>query len=340
MQRKKIISLIVMFLIMFASFLPKASAAGPTGAEIAQYAQKFLGVPYRFGGTTPSGFDCSGFIGYVYGNNGIQLPRTSSAQYNTGKPVSKSNLKVGDLVFFANTYKAGISHSGIYIGNNKFISATSSRGIKIDSLSSSYWGPKFAAAKRVLKDEPVAQALPQLPLGQYHDVSTGSFAYDAVKTLSEAGIISGYPQSLFKPNDSITRAQAAVMINRHLKLTTVETPSFTDVSSSTFGADAIAAVQAAGIINGFKDGTFKPNEPVTRAQMAKILENAYLSSNNVKVASVEPFNDVTSEHWAYESVLVLRASGITEGYPGNAFKPGDKTSRIEFSAFLYRAIYE
>ncbi|PNB66271.1 hypothetical protein C1X30_35640, partial [Pseudomonas sp. FW305-BF6] len=74
---------------------------------------------------------------------GISLPRSSSDQYGVGKTVSKDDLEPGDLVFFSNTYKSGVSHAGIYIGNNKFISASSSKGIKIDSLSGGYWGPKY-----------------------------------------------------------------------------------------------------------------------------------------------------------------------------------------------------
>ena len=135
----------------------------------------YIGVPYVFGGTTPKGFDCSGFIRYVLGKVGIDLPRTSSDQYKTGKSVSKADLQPGDLVFFEKTYnKAGVTHSGIYIGNNNFISATSSKGIKIDSLSSTYWGPKYYGAKRVIENKS----------GEFSDVDSSHAAYDAIHTLS------------------------------------------------------------------------------------------------------------------------------------------------------------
>lgn len=109
----------------------------------------YIGVPYVFGGTTPSGFDCSGFTRYVFAEAGISLPRTADVQYEMGVPVSYSNLQPGDLVFFS-TYTYGASHVGIYMGDDKFINASSSRGVVVDSLSSSYWASTYIGARRVL----------------------------------------------------------------------------------------------------------------------------------------------------------------------------------------------
>ncbi len=119
-------------------------------ANVISTAKSFIGVPYVTAGTTPKGFDCSGYTQYVMSKNGMSIPRTAASQYNIGTVVSRSNLQVGDLVFFQ-TYKAGASHVGFYIGNNSFISATSSRGIAIDSLSSSYWNPRYIGARRIMK---------------------------------------------------------------------------------------------------------------------------------------------------------------------------------------------
>ena len=117
--------------------------------EILTYANTFTGVPYKFGGTTPAGFDCSGYIRYVFQKIGYDLPRQADEQYTVGKKVEKSNLQPGDLVFFE-TYEPGISHSGIYIGDGQFISATSSSGVAIADIDDSYWGPRYVGAKRVL----------------------------------------------------------------------------------------------------------------------------------------------------------------------------------------------
>ena len=117
--------------------------------RIVQTSMRYQGVPYVFGGTSPNGFDCSGFTRYIFAQAGIQLPRAADEQYEIGQSVSYSRLQTGDLVYFS-TYEAGASHVGIYLGNGQFISATSSRGIAVASMSSGYWGDRYIGARRVL----------------------------------------------------------------------------------------------------------------------------------------------------------------------------------------------
>lgn len=101
------------------------------------------------GGTTPSpGFDCSGYVQYVYRNFGISLSRTSEQQFQNGVPVSQGNLRPGDLVFF-HTYSSGASHVGIYVGNNTMINS-SSGGVSYDDMTDSYWASRYLGARRVL----------------------------------------------------------------------------------------------------------------------------------------------------------------------------------------------
>lgn len=126
-----------------------SSSSGKADSIIAT-AKQYIGVPYVWGGESPSGFDCSGFVQYVFKKNGISLNRTVATQYKHGYAVSKSNLQPGDLVFFQNTYTSGLSHIGIYIGNNQFIHTSSSQGVTISSLSNSYWASHYHSARRVL----------------------------------------------------------------------------------------------------------------------------------------------------------------------------------------------
>lgn len=115
--------------------------------EIVRNAQSLIGIPYVFGGTSTKGFDCSGFTQYVFKGSGIDLPRTSYAQYGMGTAVKKDQLQAGDLVFFS-TYDKGASHVGIYIGGGSFIHAAGS-AVKITSLSNSYYSPRYIGARRV-----------------------------------------------------------------------------------------------------------------------------------------------------------------------------------------------
>ncbi|QUW21233.1 C40 family peptidase [Sporosarcina sp. Marseille-Q4063] len=103
-------------------------------------AMKLRGVPYRYGGSSTSGFDCSGYVQYVYKQSGKSIPRDTLGQYAATKKVS--NPQPGDLVFFAGTYRAGISHVGIYIGNNQFIQS-GGKNVHVRSMSDPYWSKYF-----------------------------------------------------------------------------------------------------------------------------------------------------------------------------------------------------
>ena len=118
--------------------------------RLIQTSFEYVGTPYRFGGTTPRGFDCSGFMRYIFDSIGVALPRAADSQYATGRPVSIDRLQPGDLVFFE-TYESGPSHVGLYIGNSQFISSTSSRGVRVDNLYDPYyWGERYLGARRIL----------------------------------------------------------------------------------------------------------------------------------------------------------------------------------------------
>ena len=129
-----------------APVVTKVSGASNDSVGVLNEAKRHLGTPYVWGGSTPSGFDCSGFIYYVYKQSGKNVSRTNALGFWNGA-TKVSNPQPGDLVFFSNTYKPGISHAGFYLGDNKFIHA-GSRGIEITSLSNSYWKSKFTGYGR------------------------------------------------------------------------------------------------------------------------------------------------------------------------------------------------
>lgn len=130
---------------------PPAPAASNRGQLIVQTAMKYRGARYAWGGSSPSGFDCSGFVRYVVREAiGVDVGRDTFAQINAGVPVSAKDLRPGDIVFQQNTYRWGLSHVGIYIGDGMMINAQSeSTGVTITNIWSSYWGPRYYGARRL-----------------------------------------------------------------------------------------------------------------------------------------------------------------------------------------------
>lgn len=117
--------------------------------RVLRAAYSVIGTPYVFGGTTPYGFDCSGFTQYAFASAGVYLPRTADSQFYAGRSVPVSQLRPGDLVFFT-TYEPGASHTGIYVGDGNFIHAGTSTGVTVASAFTSYWGARYYGACRVL----------------------------------------------------------------------------------------------------------------------------------------------------------------------------------------------
>ena len=121
------------------------------GEEIVEYAKKFLGVKYVYGGSSPSGFDCSGLTSYVYKHFGYDINRTASGQASNGVYVSKDELQTGDIVLFRNGGR-GIGHAGIYVGDGQFIhSVKPGVGIRTNSLNSGYYADNYVTARRIIR---------------------------------------------------------------------------------------------------------------------------------------------------------------------------------------------
>ncbi|OBR63644.1 hydrolase [Paenibacillus oryzae] len=148
---KKKLSALLLGLVLLLTFQAGSAFAS---SEMDGIIDELIGVKYQYGGSTTSGFDCSGFTGYVFAKMGLDLSRRSVDQASQGEKVAKADLKAGDLVFFDTSGKnnGNISHVGIYVGNGKFAHASTRIGVTIDELDSSYYKTRYVTARRVMDD--------------------------------------------------------------------------------------------------------------------------------------------------------------------------------------------
>lgn len=169
----------------------------------------------------------------------------------------------------------------------------------------------------------------------FQDIENGSELHAATTDLQQHGIISGYADGTFKPNNTLTRSQLAKMIATSLKLPVPETTvAFSDVKPSSASFDYIQALVAKNIVSGFPDGTFKPNAVVTRAQAAKMIAAAY---NIPNYNATLPFTDVSVNTERYTHVQAVYFNGIAGGTSATTFGPTNNVTRGQAALFIYRA---
>lgn len=126
-------------------------AAPGAGAAVVGRAASYTGTAYRAGGASPAGFDCSGFVQYLYGQLGVPLPRTAEAQFEVGRSIRPDRVAPGDLLFFR-TEGRRISHVGIAAGDGTFIHAPNARSrVRIDRIDADYWADRYAGARRIVE---------------------------------------------------------------------------------------------------------------------------------------------------------------------------------------------
>lgn len=169
----------------------------------------------------------------------------------------------------------------------------------------------------------------------FKDVKKSHPNYTAIQYMQEKGYISGYPDGTFRPQESISRKHVAKLLNNALKLPTYNTnTSYYDVSPKHPYYASIMKLTTAGIFSGDLDGYFNPEAPVTRIQMAKILDLSF----DLYMTQQNGFYDVFIEYWGYTHANALKASGVASGYPSGEFMPNESVTRAHYAQFLYNAI--
>lgn len=175
----------------------------------------------------------------------------------------------------------------------------------------------------------------QAAVKDFKDVPTTHSNYKAIQYMQEKGYIGGYPDGTFHPQEPITRKHVATLLDKVLKLPKLTTNQvkFSDVPKSHPYYTSIMKLSEAGIVNGGTDGRFNPDAPITRIQMAKVLDLAF----DLHMTSQNAFYDVYPDHWGYVHANALFASGVAKGYQGE-FTPNESVTRAHYAEFLYRAI--
>lgn len=174
----------------------------------------------------------------------------------------------------------------------------------------------------------------------FFDVDENYWAFNEIEFLSNKGIINGFSDQTFRPNQGVTKTQAVLMILREKGITdfsNIKDPGYADVNQNTFGYKEIAKATELGIISGYeKNGKkyFDPNGTLTRSQMAKMLAKA----NDLKGKSDIEFKDVSKNHWAYEDIQALAYHGIVKGYENGNYGVNDVLTRGQFAVMMTRLI--
>ncbi len=171
----------------------------------------------------------------------------------------------------------------------------------------------------------------------FSDISTDYRFSDEITQLVDSNVISGYKDGTFRPDESVNRAQAAIMLAKALELdvNNVQPTHYKDVSKKSAAYNHIAAVTEAGIMQGSQAG-FNPDGSLTRAQMAVVLTKAF----NLKGDNKTSFKDVPKDYYAHDHIDAILTNGVTAGYPDETFRPDEPTTRAHFAAFLSRALDE
>ncbi|MFY3791582.1 NlpC/P60 family protein [Ureibacillus sp. MALMAid1270] len=307
MQKKWLIPVFASF--MLFSGIGANSADAASESELTTTAKEYLKAPYQYGGTSIKyGIDCSAYTQFIFSKFGINLPRSSSEQYQTGEKVAKSDLQPGDLVFF-NTNGRTVSHVGIYIGNGNFISATTSGGVAIDQINDPYyWGSKYLGAKRVANFTSEAELAKQKAIKEeVKNVSVDFSVYSS-------------------------RGEVAIKLAALLDIDTTDTNSpFKDVKPTDEYAGAVNALYKKGIFVGDENKKFNPSSPITRGELSVVLVNAFgLTQTGEEIE----FVDVPETHWAHKTVSILASNQISLGIGNDLFGINENVTKEQLSVFL------
>lgn len=173
----------------------------------------------------------------------------------------------------------------------------------------------------------------------FNDVSDSHWASEAISYIKEKGIIEGKTEKLYKPDDSLTRAELSAIICRMLNLGNENTQNLYKDTTGHWAEKYILSISKLGIVEGYGNGLFKPDKNVTRAEVAKIISKAIkLTDRQYDEKAIQQFSDVSSKHWAIEYINELARKGIITGYSDGSYKAERNVTRAEIAQIIYKAL--
>lgn len=296
-------------------------------SDLIDFCNSCLGKPYELGACGPDKYDCSSLLctacQEIFGK---EIPRSSTEQYSVGIEVSKNNLETGDFVFFDTGWTdRKPNHVGIYVGNRKFINANSyNNGVVEDSLDSEYWGKAWYGAKRVfnLTGDWVKMENTKEPVS-FPDVPTTHPAYEFIMQLKEKAVVTGDTQTgNFRPDDTLNRAECLKIVLSffHISIEQATNLPFSDIAPNEWYAKYVATGYNNGIVHGYEDGTFRPANPVTRAEAVKI----------IFATKKEILPDIINGEWFEKYVVEAQKRGMLLPQTGDT-RPHETITRAEMA---------
>ncbi len=293
-----------------------------------------LGKPYQLGDEGPDSFDCSGLIyAGLTALTDDEIPRLSTDQYTLGKPIDPNDATEGDLIFFDSGWiDRKPNHDGICTQSGKMINANGYYNkILEEPFLTGYWQNKLWGARRIFAPDGSLDLSgdsddPEIP--DFEDVPQDHSEYEFIMELRRKGVIQGFPGNLFKPEQQVTRAEALkiILLVFEIPIQQTATSSFSDIHPNDWYISIVETAKNHGIINGYPDGTFKPNDAINRAEISKII----LETGNADVPPVSEskFSDVPLDAWfcAYVHEADIREMFVLIG---NIFLPNQAVTRGE-----------
>ncbi len=280
-----------------------------TISDLVSFCTDCLGKPYVLGANGPNEYDCSSLLccacDEIFSK---EIPRSSTDQYSIGTEVSKENLQIGDFVFFDTGWTdRKPNHVGIYIGNRKFINANSyNEKVVEDSLNTDYWKNAWYGAKRVFTT--TGEWFSELinpETSCFPDVDLNHPEYEFIAQLKESGVVNGDSQTgNFRPNDTLNRAECLKIVLEFFQVSIANSSihPFLDIPANEWYEKYVTTAYSQGIVSGYEDGTFRPANPVTRAEAVKIIF-ATKEENLSDIAGSQWFKKYTNEAQTREMLL-------------------------------------